>query len=328
MIERKPTYQRIAEILRESVETTTIPPGTVLLEGPLASLFQSSRAPVKQALATLEREGLVRRFEGRGLVAGRDAAPLRRPIEARMLVSLRDAGAEGTDDPTNRLYYEVEREVILHSLFGRFRVNELALARHYDIGRSAAGEILRRAHQAGLLAKDERSRWSIVPLDHARFRHLYQLRELLEPAALASAAGHIPAALLDEIAERHRNAVRRYPDVDVGELDRLEEDLHITCLSHASNPELIEALKRSRSLLVSGKHIQMALLDRRSVDPFMDEHLAVLDHVQAGRIAQAQATLTEHIRASGLKAIARLDAFHAQSGVANVDYIAPISSMA
>lgn len=321
MIERKPTYQRITEILRESVEAATIPPGMILLEGPLASLFQSSRAPVKQALAALEREGLLRRFDGRGLVVGRDAAPLRRPIEPGMLVSLRDADEAGAADPADRLYYEVEREVILHSLFGRFRVNELALARHHEIGRSAAGEILRRAFQAGLLAKDERNRWSIVPLDHARFRHLYQLRELLEPAALASAAERLPEGLLEAIAERHHLAARRYPRVDVGELDRLEEDLHVTCLSYCANPELIEALKRSRSLLVSGKHIQMALLDRRSVDPFMEEHLGVVEHVQAGRIAEAQAALAEHIRASGLKAIDRLDAFHAQSGVATVDYI-------
>ena len=40
--------------MRTGIERGTLPAGAVLLEGPLAELFNSSRSPVKQALAQLD----------------------------------------------------------------------------------------------------------------------------------------------------------------------------------------------------------------------------------------------------------------------------------
>ena len=66
--EKRPAYVAIANSLRDSIASGSLPPGTVLLEGPLAELFGSSRAPVKQALAMLEDSGELSRFSGRGLI--------------------------------------------------------------------------------------------------------------------------------------------------------------------------------------------------------------------------------------------------------------------
>ncbi len=46
----------------------------MLLEGPIAELMQSSRAPVQAALRILEEEQLIHRFAGRGFLVGPPAS--------------------------------------------------------------------------------------------------------------------------------------------------------------------------------------------------------------------------------------------------------------
>src|ERR1700733_8184562 len=76
-------YDLVASVLRSNITSGRLQAGLVLLEGPIATLMKTSRAPVQAALRILEEEKLVRRFGGRGyLVVGRDGttAPMRRDI--------------------------------------------------------------------------------------------------------------------------------------------------------------------------------------------------------------------------------------------------------
>ncbi len=318
--DRRPTYERIAELLREALDAGRLPPGLVLSEVPLARLFGASRSPVKQALAQLEAEGLLRRFDGRGLIAG-DAAPHRAEVTSDMLGLSTDALGSIHERAAEALYYGVERELILHSLLGAFRVNELALSRHLDIGRSVARDILVRAQAAGLLDKGDNSRWAIVHLGSDRIDQFYELRLLLEPVALRQASPHIPRPHLEGIEARHRAAAARWPDLDAATLDRLEEDLHVACLAYATNPEISAALRRSRMVMLSGKHVQRALGASAQVDRFMDEHLAVIEPLREGRADAAAERLARHLSSSREKAQERLASFRRLPRPEPVPYI-------
>lgn len=321
MAYRTLAYEAIADTLRKAMEDKTLPDGAVLLEGPIAALFDSSRSPVKQALATLEAEGLVRRFAGRGMLSGRAGGPNRIKITPSMLGIEADPVVSPKTFAWQTFYYDFENTVILRAVFGRCRINELALARHYDVGRTVAGDILNHAAKNGILSRDEKSRWWINPLDETRFQDLYELRLLLEPAALKSAMTRIPA---DELAaSRHRliEAVKNFPCVESAELDTLEEDLHIGVLQHSANGEILEALKRTRCVLVAGKHIQRAVRGSLPIDSFMEEHLQILDAIEACDYAQAERFLTTHLQASGRKARERLQAFREVSDVAQISYV-------
>ncbi len=71
-------YNAIGDRLRASIRRKALPAGTVLLAAPIARLFGSSRSPVKQALQSLEKEGHVLRFGGRGVMVGPAGVPARR----------------------------------------------------------------------------------------------------------------------------------------------------------------------------------------------------------------------------------------------------------
>lgn len=322
-----PAYATIAGVLRGAIAEGALGTGTVLLEGPLAALFGSSRSPIKQALALLAQDGLVSRFDGRGVMVGDGRAPPNRvPVTAAMLgLDAADSESGGKvgiwQNAGQKLYYDVERALILRSVFGRFRVNELALARHFGVGRTVARDVLMQAQAAGIIAKDDKSHWYLVPLDADRFNDLYELRELLEPVAIRSAAGHVPPAELTAMAARLEAVNAAYPRLDVAELDTLETDLHVRCIGYGRNSEILEALRRARCLLVAGKHIQAALSHDRHIDPFMDEHLDIIRALMETDGERAAGGLLHHLSASRQKAMERLDAFHAVNAIEPVPYI-------
>ncbi|MBN9025973.1 MAG: GntR family transcriptional regulator [Rhizobiales bacterium] len=319
-VDRTPAYASIAERLRLGIESGSLPQGAVLLEGPLASIFGSSRSPVKQALAQLEEEGLLRRFDGRGLLVGATGEPKRLKITAEMFDLDAAAMPAAKHFAWQSLYYDFEREVILRSVFGRFRVNELALARHFDVGRTVARDLLIHAQQVGIVAKGEKSHWWIIPLDEARFQDLYDLRILLEPAALETAVGAIPPSVLSAMAGRLEDGIHHAGDAGIAELDVLEEELHIGCLSYGRNPEIVEALKRTRCILVSGKHFQVALQRQPFFDSFMEEHLEIMQAIGRRDVAAAKHLLKAHLLASSEKAAERLAAFRATHVVSPTSY--------
>src|ERR1700722_2205716 len=73
-------YEMVEEVLRQNILGGHFPPGLVLLEGPIAALMQTSRAPVQTALQRLEAQGFVRRFNGRGFMAARPGGDVPEPI--------------------------------------------------------------------------------------------------------------------------------------------------------------------------------------------------------------------------------------------------------
>jgi GntR family transcriptional regulator len=74
-----PLYAQLAALLREQLQDGRLRPGSRLESEPaLAARWGVSRATVAKALAELEREGLLRREQGRGTFAR--VPPLRRPL--------------------------------------------------------------------------------------------------------------------------------------------------------------------------------------------------------------------------------------------------------
>ncbi|KAA0698067.1 FCD domain-containing protein [Neorhizobium sp. P12A] len=321
MAHRTLAYEAIADTLRKAVTSRSLPEGTVLLEGPIAALFDSSRSPVKQALATLEAEGLVRRFDGRGVLAGKTGEPQRLKITPDMLKLEDETITSPKTFAWQNFYYDFENTVILRAVFGSFRINELALARHYNVGRTVAGDILNHAVKNGIVTRDEKSRWWINPLSEDRFHDLYEVRMLLEPAALRTAMLRIPAEALSTMRKRLVAASEHFPAVASAELDTLEEDLHVATLQYSANPEILEALKRTRCVLVAGKHIQRAVRGTLPIDAFMDEHLAIMDAVAAYNYPLAQQALTSHLEQSSIKAKERLQAYLAMSDITPISYV-------
>jgi len=315
-------YLRFERILRRSILRGSLPAGTVLLEGKLAELLGSSRAPVRQALANLEEARVVQRFEGRGYLVGDSDKPQRRAkLSADMLEIDETPEALRRSFAWEGIYEEIERAIIYRSAFGRFRINELELARHYKVSRTVARDVLTRLQSLGSVDKDERQRWTTVALDRTRLLNLYEVRDLLEPVALKQAMAHTDKSVIIGMRDRLVQNLETYPKISSGGMNDLEYDLHVRALEPCPNKELLGALSRTRCVLTLSKHVLGVAMDIPEHDPFMEEHLHVLDLLIADKPTSAADALRSHLRSSCPKVIERLDAFRECYVPPHLDYI-------
>ena len=319
---RQPLYALFTDLLRRALQEGTLPQGAILLEGPLAELLNATRMPVRQALQQLEGEGLLSRFEGRGFVVGPLGSPAQRVVLTTAMLGLESAGAElRKTRGWESIYSAVERDVILLSVFGRYRLNELEMARHYGVGRTVAHDVMLRLESLGLLERDERQRWSSIPLDNSRIQQLYELRGLLEPVALRGALGRISKEELTAKIDAIEAAQAGFQELSRVRMDEIEQDLHVDLYKHCGNKDLLQCLKRTNCILILSKYE----FDRRAklpkYDSFLAEHRQVLQALSDGDAPQAEALLRQHLTQSCQQVILRAEKIRSSHRLPALGYI-------
>lgn len=194
-------FETAANLIRHNIDESLLQPGLVLQESGLAERMGMSRATVKRALEMLEAEGLIHRFAGRGfLVAGGDGTPKRDDLRLLKLdlAALEDSCAKPT---WLRIYDDVAYHVTRCPIFGRYRIIEALMAEEYGVSRTLIRDALGRLQERGLVQKNRTSRWVVEPLTAQKIKDQYQLRSILEVAAMRSARLPLDElrALSDEI---------------------------------------------------------------------------------------------------------------------------------
>lgn len=300
-------YDMIYRSLAGQIGSGDLPPGLVLLEGALADAFQVSRAPVKTALRLLFRDGLVQRFEGRGYMVPGRTAPLRIGLKAAGLRGSMD-GAEEAPPPRagwERIYMHAEREIGAAITFGRFRVLEARMASHYGVSRTVVRDVLSRMHERRLIEKDPRSHWIAGPLTAGTLREYYEIRRILEPAALVLAAPRLDADALVMMRARVNAVSSRRTPAQPDTMLAIDEDLHIKCVQRNGNFRLTEMIQDSQTVLIAN-HTFLRCLGVPEELPELEEHRVIFDLLLQGNPEAAAAALRAHLDRSLDRALSRL----------------------
>ena len=207
--EARPLYNLIYEALREHLLDGSFPPGLVFGQSAVARAFRSSRVPAAAALRRLKEEGLLKTFAGDGLLAWSDETkkPLRMEFLDAGLRAFRILVAGGVDvrNYHGRIYPQVEHTIAALLAFGRFLVNETALAGHYGVSRTVAHEVLTRLERTGLIVRGSNQRWYAGPLTTDRLRNHFEMRWLLEPQALGQSMDKLDQKI---VAQRRAHVVK------------------------------------------------------------------------------------------------------------------------
>jgi DNA-binding GntR family transcriptional regulator len=307
--QEEPLYEIIRATLAKRIRAGVIPNGLVLIEGPLAELFGTSRAPVRKALECLHREGLAHRFRGRGYLAGTDrtAEPHRQRLDGGILGLEESPGTPVARGKLqmDRMVRAVRDEAAVAMAFGQFRVLEIAVADHFGIGRKIAHEILLRLQEQRILWKDSRGHWMAGPLTARSVRDEYQLRRLLEPAALKESAPNLPPDLVRTMLAR----VERLMDGDetrtAEEREQVETDLHEECLKECHNERLRGVIRRSQLPLLVNK-VYLSTIGIQRTMPELHEHRLVLEHLLRDAPDAAAEALDAHLEAASRRTMQRL----------------------
>ena len=297
-------YDLVCDVLRDNIKTGRLPPGFVLLEGPIADLMQSSRAPVQMALKILEEEGIVRRFVGRGFVvagAGADVEPLRQDIR-KLDLHISDEVDEALQSRGmwELVYDQVEEAVASSLIFGEFRIIETELGTHLGVSRTVVRDVLSRLNERGLIRKNQSSHWIAGPLTAQSVRERFAIRSILEPAALKLAAPAIDYSEIEQLCKRVNENAPEFSDTEDFELALMD-----TCIAKAPNVELISTIRNiqlpinaaNRALIKLGLprdriaineyRSLFALIERRLIDPaadYLENHLKILAQKSLARL--------------------------------------------
>jgi DNA-binding GntR family transcriptional regulator len=311
-------YERAADILAARIESGAMAPGERLLESHVAEQFGISRAPARQALARLARLGLVRRSRGHGyVVAQASRAAQRRAGAALAPIQLAQQRS------WERIYREVEQEIAARMAFRSWRVLENHLADFYGVSRTVARDVLARLQQRGVVKKEE-ARWVAPELTRSYVAELYQMRWLLEPAALAAAAPRVSKPFVTTLRRHLEEANGRAAELSASDLSELETEMHVSLLAHCGNATLLEAISLYQSLLVAHIFLYEWTPDLYGNEPFLPEHLAVAEQLEADHVAAAAAALEDHLRLSLDRAVGRIEAVRRTSSPSPLPYLEPL----
>ncbi|WP_299808286.1 GntR family transcriptional regulator [uncultured Roseibium sp.] len=294
-------YERAFQILAEEIRQKTLGPGSHLNETGIAARFGISRPPARQALLQLQEAGLVEKAAGRGFVVcgdPDDKAVSQAPPELQRLVSA---------SSWERIYNQVEAEIISRIAIGSWRIVETELARTYHVSRTVARDVLARLQQAGLVRKDDRSRWFAPALTPHHVGELYEMRWVLEPAALKNAAPNVPPSLLARMRCNLEEALANAANLGSADLDRFENEMHVELLSHGSNATMIQTIHTHQSLIIAHRFLYRHTNEMFEVEPFLPEHLEIVEHLQAGDPGKAADALADHLKISLDRSLSRID---------------------
>lgn len=303
-----PRYGLIRSALRDAILQGRAEPGLVLVEGPLAQLFATSRVPVRQALTLLFEEGLISRFEGRGYLInpqGLDLAPQRVTLTRQLLgleteeelIDLRPLG--------ERVYDDIAACVSSVMVFGHYRLDEQLAAEHLGVSRSVVREALMRLRDRGLVEKEPYAQWLAGPLTAREVSEDYELRALLEPQALQQTAAALPRELLLAMLD-HIGRLQNDPgSASRADIDRLENDLHTRCLAGLRNRKMATLISQCQSPMNISRIFHDAL--QMGIDQAtLVEHRLVVESLLHGNADSAALSLRDHLLRARDRTLQRL----------------------
>lgn len=305
-----PLYQKIADHIRQCITHGILDDRVILTEYGISRIFNISRTPVRQALAQLEKERLIRRRSPSGYAVGTATGGESRRLTADMIRLPPGAEFIHPVEEWQSVYEKIESEIVRQSILSKRRLNAQLLAKDYGCSRSTIQEILHRLEFSGLVQRHHQSKWTIVPLDDKRLQAIFDVRSWLEPQLLAQAIPEIPEDVLYKVIENHKDGLARFPATTGAELNQLELEMHDRLLQYANNSVAMVALKSAKAGLISSKHIVASKeVPLDSTEPFIREHIDILEAVERRNTDESKLRMQAHLLKSRKKVRDRLRMF-------------------
>ena len=305
----RPLAEIIFQVLRRNILEGRLPDGFVLSEADVSRTFDVSRTPARVALARLRDESLVASHEGRGFLVSREGP--RQPLRQRLAETALDVAASEQDalnssGAVDRVYPSLERTASSVTAFGRFMVNQTALADFFGTSRTVAQIALTRLERSGLVVRDRHARWYIERLTVQKAIDHYTIRELLEPVALEMAFPLMSREKIYGSWRRLGQLLEQSASVTARDLDEVERDLHFDLVHLCPNAQMVKVINESQLPLI-GTHYTA---ERYGGSPEMTrsflQHSNVLTLLLEGSPDRAAEALRHHLHSAIEVTIPRL----------------------
>ncbi|UCZ88271.1 GntR family transcriptional regulator [Gordonia sp. WA4-43] len=193
-------------------------------------------------------------------------------------------------------YAELQRRILTGVLPAGAVIPQAKLAAEIGVSTTPLREAIRRLSAEGMVELEAHRDARVTPVSADEARHLYQVRENLDPLAAALAARTRTAA---DIAAISNAFDRLSPIASASDVEALvrHREFHRAVYRASGNPVLIDILERlwdkaDRYRVIGLSHRGDSPDDRSRVTA---EHQAIMEAVADGDAERAEALMREHI---------------------------------
>lgn len=203
-------------------------------------------------------------------------------------------GRKTRSERTESLVETVRRLILEDIVTGRLEPGSVirlaGLAEQYGVSRTPAREALAVLEREGLVTAIAYKGYLVRPIDPHDVQDVYAMRQLIEGAGAAAAAGRITGEALDRLASL------RPPQVSKMTLDYDEyaHDFHREIIKAAGSPRLLSIFE---SLYNDIRRLQYSGIGNPRPDLIHAEHQQILDALRRRDAEAAQRRMEEHIDA-------------------------------
>jgi DNA-binding GntR family transcriptional regulator len=183
----------------------------------------------------------------------------------------------------------IRQQIMSRQLRGGASLNERRLSEQLGLSRTPVRAALRQLEGEGLLGREGRTVF-VRTITFEEVMQILAVRLVLEIEAVRLAVGRIDPALLSEIRQELL-AMSDSASVDNDEHWQIDDKLHLG-IARASGNDLLHSMimgLRMRTRMFGTKRIPLRF------EPGKQEHLALLDAIEAGNTEAAIAAMRTHL---------------------------------
>jgi DNA-binding GntR family transcriptional regulator len=190
----------------------------------------------------------------------------------------------------DRAYVELRDQIVTLAIPPGAPINEEAVGRELQIGRTPVREAIKRLALENLVAVYPRRGTFATEINITDLAHVSDVRVQLEGHAAYRAAQRLTPARRDEL-ERLLGELDGRGDAET--LMRLDADVHRFVYRCAGNPYLRDTLERYLNLSLRIWHLVLGRLPH--LPERVHEHVALLQAIRAGDADRARTIAAEHV---------------------------------
>ena len=199
------------------------------------------------------------------------------------------------DKLAGSVYERIKADIFEFRLMPGTRFSESEVAARSRVSRTPVREALFRLEREGYVQVHAKSGWSVRPLDFEALDHLYDMRIVLECAAVQRVCTGDPRTALQGLDRLWLVEPQRRL-ADAGRVARLDEEFHARLVAAAGNPEMARVHHFITERIRIVRRLDFTHPERIAYTYI--EHAQILRAVLGRKAARAVALLRAHIEAS------------------------------
>lgn len=211
--------------------------------------------------------------------------------------------------PKNNLaatvYAQLKSDIFDFRLLPGDRFTETEVAQRLGVSRTPVREALYKLERDGYILVSARNGWNVRPFDFEAFENLYDVRVILELAAVKKLCEMEGKAALDALKETWLAPVERRVR-DTQKICDLDEQFHEGIIAAAGNPEMTRIHHEITGRIRIIRRLDFTQPDR--IDSTYEEHAQILRNIMRRKVEPAGMLLKAHIENS--KAVVRQITLH------------------